>query len=550
MRPPSRPSQRLTFLRGPSEILASDVARRHPTFAQFARLVLGTARPLVGSLTLLFEGHVFQFGVPRAEDAAFLTNLHRSATRAKPTDDRVDEIDPAFDLEKPDLGLALDDAKRHRRPVARDRRPAEWVHPVVRIHAGNVFTRLLAQRNLGVGEAFLANEFEMLRGSVHHFLGFLLVNDVDRKVKLSVREQARLLRMYAASRLRKSHNEDIAHHYDMGDNVMVPMLGATGCYSCGYMQDEADDLDRMQANKMNLVFSKLRLEPGARVLDTGCGNGGMLSHAATAWGCEGVGFTNSHNMASLARRNAAQNGVADRVTIHHADFSILKTFPDEHFDAIYEVGVWEHLRFTQYPEVMKECWRILKPHGRMLIHSMGSHTKVHKRDGYIQKYIFRDSNQIRLNLLLDEACEHSMYVADVENLGRHYYFTLWHWRENLLRAAEADPTIRDRDLLVQLYFLECGMAESRFGNGSVYHILLFKDARDYRYTWRVDGRVTEAGRGAIEDRPLVMKPSTDNEHLWNDPHAAPKKDAPVYVKESLPKRVGQLLDIVLRVGNQ
>jgi len=530
-----------------AEILGSSTARRHRAFRDFAELILTCPRPLVGCLTLVFDGAVFQFGVPRAADREYLTNIHRSGARPRPTDDRLTE--PAFDLAREDLGLEMEPAKRYPRPAIRDRKPAEWVDPVVRVRAADFFIRMLTQRNLGVGEAFLEGEFEMLRGSVWQFLGFLLVNDIDRNVHLSFREKLQKLGMYASWRLSRSHNEDIAHHYDMGDNIMVPMLGATGCYSCGYAQNEDDDLDRMQANKMNLIFSKLQLAPGARILDTGCGNGGMLVHAATAWGCQGEGFTNSHNMASLARRNAERNGVADRVRIHHADFSILESYPDASFDAIYEVGVWEHLPFSTYAEVMKQCWRILKPSGRMLIHSMASHDRVHQRDGYIQKYIFRDSNQIRLHLLLTEACKHSMYVGDVENIARHYYFTLWHWRENLLRAGEQDPSIDDRDFRIQLYFLECGMAESRFGDGSLFHILLFKDARDYRYTWRVDGRIAEAGRGALQDRPLAMKPSNENDHLYNNPFAEAKRAAPVYKKEPLVRRVAHLAEIVRRIGH-
>lgn len=538
------------FAYGEQAIKSSAVTARHAGFAAFVSTVFGTGRPLIGSLTIVFDGYVCQFGVPREKDAEFLTAIHSNNAPPEPTDDVLDPREACgFDFDDANLGLALDDSRRYQRPVLRDDAPGRWVHPVVKVHTARFFTRLLTQRNLGVGEAFLAGEFEMLRGAVNHFLGFLLINDIDRSVKLPLTEQARLLRMYAAGRMRRSHNEDIAHHYDMGDNVMVPMLGATGCYSCGYMENENDSLDQMQVNKMNLIFSKMQLRPNARILDTGCGNGGMLVHAATAWGARGEGFTNSHNMASLARRNAERNGVGDKIKIHHADFSLLASFPENHFDAIYEVGVWEHLPFHTYEEVMRQCWRILKPSGRMLIHSMGSHTAKHRRDGYIQKYIFRDSNQIRLHLLLNEACKLNMYVGDVENLGRHYYWTLWHWRENLLKAAEQDPSIRDRDLKVMIYFLECGMAESRFGNGSVYHILLFKDARNYRNTWRVDGRVHEEGRGNMQNRPLVMQPSSSNDHLFNDPHAKAKDDAAVYQKPTLPKRIAHLADILLRVGH-
>jgi cyclopropane-fatty-acyl-phospholipid synthase len=538
---------------GERAILSSPLVQRTPALETFARLVFGARRPLVGALTVVVEDHVLQFGVPSDDDARWLTSVHaaggpgpRSANGAA---NGVDHGSPAqeaasfgFDLDDEDLGLEVDRSGRVPLPEIRDDAPGKWVHPVLKVRQLGFFTRALTERNLGMGEAFLEGDIEMLRGSFHHFMGFLMVNRIDRQVELPWRVKASLLWQYARWRLGRSHNLDIADHYDIGDNIMVPMLGATGCYSCGYMERETDDLDRLQLNKMNLIFAKMRLTPGMRVLDTGCGNGGMLVHAALGWGCHGEGFTNSHNMVSLAQRNAERNGVADRVKIHHADFSILASYPAEHFDAIYEVGVWEHLPFRDYPEVMAQCWRILKPNGRMLIHSMASHERVHKRDGYIQKYIFRDSNQIRLHLLLDEARQHDMFVADVENIGRHYYWTLWQWRKNLLAAAARDPSITDLKLRVMLYFLECGMAESRFGNGSLFHALLFKDPRDYRATWRVNGTVPAPA--------LTMKPANENAHLINDEDASGKADAPVYRKPPLRERLAHLVDIVRNVTHQ
>lgn len=535
--------------------LACPAVVANPGALSFCRLIVQAAPRPLGALTVVYENAVLQFGTPDEESARILGAVHRQE------DEGLATVPPAhpearsaeslgFDLSHPDLGLPMERDRRFPMPAIRDRKAGEWVHPVVHVKSGAFFVRALTQRNLGVGEAFLADEFEMLRGSVHHFILFFLVNAIDRKIELPAAENAKLLWQYARWRATRSHNEDIADHYDIGDNIMVPMLGATGCYTCGYMQREDDELDRMQINKMNLIFSKLRLKPGMRILDTGCGNGGMLVHAALSWGCEGEGFTNSFNMTSLARRNAASNGVADKVKIHHADFSLLASYPDNHFDAIYEVGVWEHLPFAEYHEVMQQCHRILKPHGRMLIHSMGSHTAKHVRDGYIQKYIFRDSNQIRLHLLLDEARQLDMYPADIENIGHHYYWTLWYWRRNLLAAYEKDPTIRDRDFRVMLYFLECGMGESRAGDGSVYHILLYRDARDYRQTFRVDGRIGEYGRGALEDRPFIMKPCTENEHLNNDINAPGKLDQPVYRPPSVWKRVRHLWHTVRSVKHQ
>jgi cyclopropane-fatty-acyl-phospholipid synthase len=552
----------IKWVAGEAEILQSAPVRRHPALATLARMIHSTSRPLVGALTILFEGHALHFGAASSRSARILSNAHHDALPDDPDrpslfrSGRLSAVGVdtptslGFDLEAEDLGLEVDRTRRFPLPEDRDQAPGEWIHPVIKVQRPEVFVRMLAQRNLGLGESFLESQFEMLRGSIQHLIGFFQVNEIDREVALPLREKARLLAQYLSWRLSHSHNEDIADHYDMGDNIMVPMLGATGCYSCGYLEKDGDDLDRMQVNKMNLIFSKMRLEPGMRLLDTGCGNGGMLVHAATAWGCEGVGFTNSYNMASLARRNAQRSGVADKVTIHHADFSLLKTFPDGYFDAIYEVGVWEHLRFSEYPEIMAQCHRILSPHGRMLIHSMASIEKVHRRDAYIQKYIFRDSNQIRLNLLLNEACQLNMMCADVENLGRHYHFTLWHWRKNLLEAYERDHSISERNFRVQLYFLECGMSESRFGGGALYHILLFKDARDYPKTWRVDGRLHDPARGGVIDRPFQMVPSNDNEHVNNDQFAEGKSAAKVYQKPSYLRRLSGVVNILRSVGHQ
>jgi hypothetical protein len=101
-----------------------------------------------------------------------------------------------------------------------------------------------------------------------------------------------------------------------------------------------------------------------------------------------------------------------------------------------------------------------------------------------------------------------------------------------------------------LYFLECGMAESRFGDGSVYQLLLYREARDHRATWRVDGRMHEAGRGPVLDRPFVMKPCNLNEHLHNDAHAAGKLDAPVYRRPGVLARLRHWMDILRNVSHQ
>ena len=422
-----------------------------------------------------------------------------------------------------------------------DRPGLDEIVPVVRVHSPKFWDRIMNQRNLGLGEAFIADEFTMEQGSVWHLVAFFIRNNIDLAVKISALEKARLFALYVRWRWNHSANEDIADHYDMGDDVMNPMLGRTGVYSCGYVLDEGENLDQLQENKLNLIFSKLRLKPGDHVLDTGCGNGGALIHAAQGFGVTGEGFSNSHHMVRLARENVKRNELTERLRIALADFSCLERFPSESFDAIYETGVWEHLPYEDYRYVMFHCHRILKPGGRMLIHSMGDVRFRHVRDEYVQKYIFRDSNQIILSKLLVEAEKLAMMPIDIENLGRHYYYTLWHWHDRLTAAADG---VRDKTKLkVQQYFLQCGMAQSRFGAGAVYHVLLYKDRRTFTpvdHLWRIT-------RHSMQRPALRMQSNAHNDIKNTAPDADPDKFThDVYRRPSLSRRLSRLLSLLFR----
>ena len=422
--------------------------------------------------------------------------------------------------------------------VHEDRPGMDEIVPVVRVLRPDFWRRVITGRNLGLGEAFIEGDFEMEHGSVWHLIAFCTRNALDKELHLSLGEKAKLFWLSARWRWEHSHNEDIADHYDMGDDVMLPMLGATGMYSCGYVLGERESLDQMQTNKLNLIFSKLKLKPGEHVLDTGCGNGGALVHAAQAFGVTGEGFTNSYNMARLSRENVHQNGLDGKIKIHAADFSLLERLPSESFDAIYEIGVWEHLPYESYANVMRECRRLLKPHGRMLLHSMGDFRRDHQRDEYIQKYIFRDSNQVILSRLVEEAERLGYGVADVENLGQHYYHTLWWWHKNL---CDASGGVEDkRKLRIQQYFLQCGMAESRWGDGILYHLLVYKNPRVYRSLWRVT-------KEDMSHRAWKMRSNAENAVKLTSPDADQGKfDGVIYQRPSLQKRIARLGSLLFK----
>ena len=424
------------------------------------------------------------------------------------------------------------------RRAVEDRPAMDDIIPVVRIHNQRFWARIMTQKNLGLGEAYIDDDFSMENGSVWHLIAFFIRNDLDHVLTVGAWEKLKLFWMYTKWRWSESENAHIADHYDMGDDVMNPMLGRTGVYSCGYVINEKDELDQLQENKLNLIFSKLRLQPGEHVLDTGCGNGGALVHAAQAYGVTGEGFNNSYNMVRLARENVARNGLSDKLKISLDDFGALEKYPDNTFDAIYETGVWEHLAYEDYRYVMSQCHRILKPNGRLLIHSMGDIRHRHVRDEYIQKYIFRDSNQIILSKLLLEAERLKFLPGDIENLVRHYHYTLWWWHKNLV---DASAQINDKHKLrVQEYFLQCCIAQSRYAAGAVYHVLLYKSRHEFTQLHRVT-------KDNMQRPPLLMRSNAENEVALTGPQVRPEKfEERVYRRPSLARRLSRLASLLFR----
>jgi cyclopropane-fatty-acyl-phospholipid synthase len=232
----------------------------------------------------------------------------------------------------------------------------------------------------------------------------------------------------------------IAHHYDVSDDFYRAFLDARMIYSCAYFCRGDEDIDRAQEQKLAHICRKLRLTPGERVLDIGCGWGGLLEFAASRYGIAAVGVTNSRAQCDAARARIAAAGLGDRVVIRHTDYRDVEG--GERFDKIVSVGMYEHVGARNWPVYLQCVARLLKPGGVLLNHGIVLTDADGRPQGppggeFIDRYVFPGGELANLPRLLTEIARCGLETADVEDLRPHYARTLALWLARLEANREA-----------------------------------------------------------------------------------------------------------------
>ncbi|RMH17935.1 MAG: methyltransferase domain-containing protein [Acidobacteria bacterium] len=342
----------------------------------------------------------------------------------------------------------------------------------VKVHDPRFFRRVLAQGNLGLGESYMSGGFTIEEGSLEELLEILLRNKLDRKLKQRPLLVLRLLLLRLADNLRgKAHN--VQRHYDVGDDLFQAFLDSSLTYSCGYAEDPGDDLETLQKNKLDRICRKLRLEEGDRLLDVGCGFGGLLIHAAKHYGARATGVTISKRHAAHGRERAAEEGVADRVRIEYADFNEISGT----YDKVVSVGMMEHVPRREYGRYFSRIAEVLAPRGLGLVHTIGANAPKNEHDPFIQKYIFPNSNQPQLSEITRGLESHGLAILDVENMIRHYGYTARRWLENFRRNRDGLDPDRYDDVFKRMweYYLCCAVAGGFASDAALYQVLFTND---------------------------------------------------------------------------
>lgn len=210
-------------------------------------------------------------------------------------------------------------------------------------------------------------------------------------------------------------------------------------YSCAVWSDPSVGLEAAQQAKYELVSRKLDLRPGMRLLDVGCGWGGMVLHAARHHGVRAVGVTLSEEQAALARRRVADAGLADRVEIRRQDY---RRVTDGPFHAISSIGMFEHVGGEQLPVYFRRLHELLAPGGRLLNHGISQPAGLPPggRKGFIQRYVFPDGDLQEIGRVVTAVQGSGLEVRHVESLREHYALTLRTWVRNLDDHSEEAAT--------------------------------------------------------------------------------------------------------------
>ena len=293
-----------------------------------------------------------------------------------------------------------------------------------------------------------------------------------------------------AEHSKERDREAIAYHYNLGNDFYGLFLDRRMIYSCAYFPTGQEDLDAAQEAKLEYTCRKLRLRPGERLLDIGCGWGGLVMYAAERFGVQALGITLSQPQAELANRKIAEAGLADRCRATVLDYRDLAGHGA--FDKIVSVGMVEHVGRQRLPEYFQSAWSALRPGGLFLNHGITAAGKdkgstslrdryLFQRGAFIRKYVFPDGELVPVGDTLAIAERVGFEVRDVESLREHYALTLRHWVRRLeAKEEEALRMVDERTYRVwRLYMAGCAHAFSA-ARVSVHQSLLAKPGPEGR----------------------------------------------------------------------
>lgn len=293
----------------------------------------------------------------------------------------------------------------------------------LKINNDKFFSRVALEGSLGLGESYMDGWWEC--DALDIFFYKILRRKIDQKVRLSPSAIANGVRSMLFNRQSNKKAHEVGEkHYDAGNDLFARMLDSRMNYSCGYWRD-AENLEEAQKAKLEMICRKLMLEPGMKLLDIGCGWGGLVRHAAENYGVSAVGLTISREQARLAQKRCA--GLP--VEIRMQDYRDIQ----EDFDAIVSVGMFEHVGYKNYSTFMDVARRCLREEGLFLLHTIASNKSVRRCDSWFDKYIFPNGMLPSIKQLGD-AIEDTFIMEDWQNIGAHYDKTLLAWYANFARS--------------------------------------------------------------------------------------------------------------------
>ncbi len=301
---------------------------------------------------------------------------------------------------------------------------------------------VLLEPELKLGEAYMDGTFVMERGSIADLLDLVMPHGPFRALRwFHPTEALRLIwRRLKQLNLRGRAQRNVAHHYDLDERLYTLFLDSDRQYSCAYFETPATTLDDAQLAKRRHLAAKLRLSTDTRVLDIGCGWGGLALYFAEYAGAKVTGITLSKEQLALARVRADEKDLTGRVEFRLQDYRDV----GETFDRIVSVGMFEHVGVNFYDRFFRACAQALSDDGVMMLHSIGRSEGPGITNPWIAKYIFPGGYIPALSEVLPAVERAGLLVTDIEILRLHYAYTLRAWRERFLAHRETVEKLYDK----------------------------------------------------------------------------------------------------------
>jgi len=304
-----------------------------------------------------------------------------------------------------------------------------------------LYRSLFFNPELATGEAYMDGTLTFPGSSLRAFLDLISVNRNRPGGKPSpfhraVGSVAKKFRRFQQSNPIGKAQQNIVHHYDIGNELYRLFLDGGLFYSCAYFENDDDTLEAAQVAKCRLIAAKLGMNPGQKILDIGCGWGGLAIYLAQMEDVQVYGVTLSREQHALAEERAEAAGVSDRVRFELRDYREL----DQKFDRIVSVGMFEHVGVPRYDEFFAKVNELMPDDGVMLLHSIGHMSPPSMASPWLRKYIFPGAYAPALSEVFPVVERNRLWVTDCEFLRLHYAMTLRHWQErfdkNRARIAE------------------------------------------------------------------------------------------------------------------
>jgi cyclopropane-fatty-acyl-phospholipid synthase len=399
--------------------------------------------------------------------------------------------------------------------------PGGGRHVSVKLHDKRAALDLFRNPRLRLGELYMDGRLTIEEGGTILDLLELIVGakpwEQGQRKALGKGKAGKLVSLLRRNPVAKSR-KNVAHHYDIGNELYALFLDDDLQYSCAYFTDPKNGLEQAQLDKKAHIASKLYLNPGNRVLDIGCGWGGMALFLHQVAGVDVLGITLSQEQLKVARQRARDAGVSDHVTFELIDYRLL----EGKFDRIVSVGMFEHVGAAHYDEFYAKCRELLTDDGVMLLHTIGKLGGAGTPDPFTDKWIFPGYHLPSLSQMCGSSEKVKMIVSDIECLRLHYAYTLRHWLERATKArAKIEKMYDERFFRMWEFYLAGGIVMFEYGAACNYQVQYVRDrsalpiTRDYMI--ESERRYRELG---TKPAPSAKKPRSAGRNKALEPSEA------------------------------